>query len=64
MTANTDIIALSREELRKADKYNSAYKATDSGRPDEFKGQRLVDFGIATALIALMSPIILLRAAL
>ena len=64
MTANTDIIAISRGELRKAENYNSAGKVTDSQRPDEFKGQRLVDFATAIVMIALMSPLILLRAAL
>ena len=44
--------------------YNSAYKATESQGPDEFSGQRLVDFGLAFVMITLVSPLILLRAAL
>ena len=44
--------------------YSSAYKAAESQEPGEFSGQRLVDFGLASVMIALVSPLILLRAAL
>ena len=64
MTAKTDIIAISRGELRMVESYDSAFQAADSQRPDEFRGQRLVDFGLASVMIALLSPFILLRAAL
>jgi len=64
MTAKTDMIAINSAELKTVEAYSTATKPGDSRGPDEFTGQRFVDFLLAIATITLLSPLILLRAAL
>jgi exopolysaccharide biosynthesis WecB/TagA/CpsF family protein len=64
MTARTDMIAISSAELKAVENYNSTDNSDNVQDHDEFGGQRLLDFLLATVLIVLLSPAILLRAAL
>ena len=62
MTAKTEMIETSSVKLKTVEIINSANRPSDLKGFYEFKGQRLVDFSLATVTIILLSPLILLRA--
>ncbi len=63
MTNKTDIIAINRAELCSVECYKHVDGSINSTL-EEFTGQRLVDFLVASVMIILLAPLILLRASL
>jgi exopolysaccharide biosynthesis WecB/TagA/CpsF family protein len=62
MTAITNSISLNGDEPRMEEDKDYENKGIDSPVPEEFRGQRLLDFLLAFAVTVLLSPLILLRA--
>jgi len=61
MTVKADMIAISSAELKAVENYDSTDNSDKTQDHDEFGGQRYLDFVLATVLIVLLSPAILLR---
>ena len=62
MTAITNSISLNGDEPRIEEDKDYENIGIDSPVPEEFRGQRLLDFLVAFAVTVLLSPLILLRA--